>query len=301
MICHIKPDGDSIGAMLSLGEALENMGKSVQMVCRDPIPLFFSFLGSVCKIKNDFLSGEYDSIILVDNGDLNRTGFAARLLKINQKKIPIINIDHHRKNDLWKIASVNYSDEKAPSTTFLIYKLISGLQLEVSSKIATYLSLGLFTDTGGFQHSNTSPEVFQMMSFLLRKGADLNNIAGKISYEKTVPSLKLWGLALKRLVHNEKSGLIRSVITKEDIKNTEASEDDVSGLVNLMASIPEARIALLIYETLDGSIKGSLRTEKNDVDVSILANLLGGGGHKKAAGFTIAGQLSSSNNTWQIN
>ena len=301
LICHVKPDGDSIGAMLGLAEALCNIGKKADMVCKDPIPEFFSFLKHVDGIKNDFLAGEYDAIVLIDNGDLNRTGFAERIKLINQKQRPVINIDHHKKNDLWKLAAVNYSDESAPSATYLIFKILKGLKIPITPSIATYLSLGLFTDTGGFQHSNTTPEVFEMMSALLSHGAKFNLISNNIYYQKPVTSLKLWGMALKKLRHIEEYGLVYSVITKEDIQKLKASEDEVSGLVNLMASIPEARTALLIYETLDGNIKGSLRTEKNDIDVSILASLLGGGGHKKAAGFTIPGELGSTGNSWLIN
>jgi phosphoesterase RecJ-like protein len=112
--------------------------------------------------------------------------------------------------------------------------------------------------------------------------------------------LKLWGIALSRLKLNPAIDLAYSVLTRKDIEAVGAEEHEVSGLVNLLNAIPESKVALLLYETGDGKIKGSLRTESEAVDVSRLAYALNGGGHKKASGFSLPGALLEVNGSWQV-
>lgn len=287
LIGHEKPDGDCIGSAIALRHALQNFGKSADMACVDEIPEIFQFLPETKEFKKDFLIGEYDAIILVDNGDLKRTGFGERIL---EAKKPIINIDHHTKNDLWRIATANYAKESS-STAFLIYEILKGIGSKITPEIATALLLGIYNDTGGFQHSNTSKEVLNTVSGLMSAGANLDLISKNIYHAKSTSSLKLWGIALDRLTFDKESGLVTSVILKKDIEKANATEDEVSGLVNLMSAIDEAKVALLLYESENGKLRGSLRTEKSGVNVSELAKLFGGGGHKKAAGFSIDGRL----------
>lgn len=300
LICHERPDGDSIGSMLALGEILESYGKRVCLVSKDPVPPVFAFLPGAHKIKNDFLIGNYETIILLDNGDFRRTGFSDRLSKVNPHSIHIVNIDHHPKNDVWKVAAVNYVDPNVSSTCELVYQLVSGLGLEISPSVATALLTGIFTDTGGFQHPNTSRDVLTISSELLNKGAKLRTISSNIANNHSVEMLKLWGIALSRLTLDAELGLAYSILTQQDIKNAGASEHEVSGLVNIINAIPESRVALLLYETSDGKVKGSLRTESEAVDVGRIAAMLNGGGHKKASGFSIQGRLEQVNDKWQI-
>ncbi|MCL5410410.1 MAG: DHH family phosphoesterase [Patescibacteria group bacterium] len=302
LICHEQPDGDALGAILALSEGLKNNGKKTSMVCSDKIPEIFLFLPGVEQIKRDFLIGNFDVIILLDNGDLKRTGFPERILKVRDKGIPLINIDHHPKNDLWKCVTINYVNDSASSSSELVFEILNGLGWKITPTIATSLLTGIFYDTGGFQHTNTSPSVLTAVSELLNKGAKLKKISESISssHSNSITRLKLWGIALNRLLINEKYGIASSFLLREDIEKLNASDDEVSGLVNLINAIPETQIALLLYETADGKIRGSLRTEKDSVSVSKLADLLGGGGHKKAAGFSFSGQIKQVNKIWQI-
>ncbi len=300
LICHEQPDGDALGSLLAFASALKNNGKEVGMVCTDPVPAIFSFLPGSDKIKDDFLVGNFDAIILLDNGDLRRTGFSKRILTAKEKKVPIINIDHHPKNDLWKIASINYVDESSSSSSEIVYEILSGLGWSITPKIATLLLAGIFNDTGGFQHTNTTPKVLNIVSDLMNKGAKLKLISENISSSHSVARLKLWGIALNRMLINKKFGVVSSFLLRKEIEKLNASDDEVSGLVNLMNSVPESKIALLLYETSDGNIRGSLRTENSGVDVSFLAKLCGGGGHKKAAGFTLKGKIEKIDNVWRV-
>jgi len=300
VIGHIKPDGDSIGSMLALGEVLSSMGKDVDLVCRDLVPEVFSFLEGSDSIQTDFLIGKYEAVVLIDNGDLKRTGFYDRLIKVDQYSKPIINIDHHTRNDIWKLAKINYADPEESSSAAILYKVFKGLDIAISPKVATYLLLGLYTDTGGFVHTNTTDKVLKITAEILNKGANLKIISKNLNFSKGLTTLKLWGIALERLSYDPKNKFVYSVLTKEDIKEADASEDEVSGLINLMNSAEEANFSLLLYEIESDKIKGSLRTEKDDIDVSRLAKALGGGGHKKAAGFEMNGRLTRKKGNWRI-
>lgn len=302
LICHEQPDGDALGAILALSEGLKNNGKKTLMVCIDKIPKIFSFLHGVEQIKRDFLIGDFDAVVLLDNGDLRRTGFPDRILKIRERGIPLVNIDHHPKNDLWKCVTINYVNDSASSSSELVFEILNGLNWKITPTIATSLLTGIFYDTGGFQHTNTSTFVLTAVSELLNKGAKLKIISESISssHSNSITRLKLWGIALNRLLINEKYGIASTFLLRKEIEKLNASDEEVSGLVNLINAVPETQIALLLYETADGKIRGSLRTEKDSVSVSKLADLLGGGGHKKAAGFSLAGKIIQVNNVYGI-
>ncbi|OQA04781.1 MAG: Bifunctional oligoribonuclease and PAP phosphatase NrnA [bacterium ADurb.Bin400] len=299
IVCHERADGDSIGSLLALGEVLDSLGKQAVLVSSSGVPPVFRFLKGSDKIKQDFLLGDFEAVILVDNGDFHRTGFADRLAVFHKKRIPLINIDHHPKNDLWRISTVNYVDTNVSSTCELIYSIITQLGVEITPTLATSLLTGIYTDTAGFQHTNTSSSVLEVSSALLRRGAKLKQISANVSNSRSVTMLKLWGIALSRLSFNHDLGMAYSVLTKDDIESVGASEDEVSGLVNLINAIPNSRIALLLYETKDGRIKGSLRTESDNVDLSRLANYFGGGGHRRASGFSLSGRLRQDAGIWR--
>ena len=300
LIGHESPDGDCLGSLLSFGQFIKSMSKDVTIACRDKVPSVFKFLPGVEFIKYDFLMGNYEAIFLLDNGDFRRTGFSDRLKELNKKKVPIVNIDHHQKNDLWKFVNVNHVNEEASSTSELVYDIILGLGGVITPDISTQLLCGIYTDTGGFQHVNTKERVLEITADLLGKGARLKDITKNLSSFRSTAMLRLWGIALSRLKFDTKSGIATSLVTEKDIKKTNATEDDVSGLVNLINSIPESKVALLLYDYGDGRIKGSLRTEKDDVDVSQIAKEYGGGGHKRAAGFKIEGKVVEETNRWKI-
>jgi phosphoesterase RecJ-like protein len=300
LICHVEPDGDSIGSMLALGEGLSGFGKEVSYVCKDVVPPTFNFLVEGANIQDGLVLDGDAAIILLDNGDMRRTGFVEELQIAKADGVVIVNLDHHTKNDLWRFVSINYADETASSTCEIVYRLFLGFGWQITPRIATLLLSGLYNDTGGFRHPNTSDAVLILASELLKKGGKLKRIAENIENSKSVALFKLWGIALDRLRLNEKLGLSYSLITQADILRAGATEDDISGLVNLLNSAPESKAALLLYESETGKIKGSLRTERDDIDLAELARYLGGGGHKKAAGFSLDGRIEKVDGEWRV-
>ena len=300
LIGHEKPDGDAIGALLALESLLKYFKKDSVLVCKTKVPTIFQFLPRFEKIESDFLIGDYDALILLDNGELKRTGFSQRINLAAKKRIPIINIDHHPQNDIWKIAQINFANANFSSTCQILYQIFEKLNVPLERDSATALLTGIYYDTGGFQHKNTSEKVFLIASQLLSCGANLKQISRSLYLSRSVAMLKLWGIALERMRKIEGAGLVISIITNEDILKCEASEDEVSGLVNLISSASEASVSLLLYETSDGKIKGSLRSDSDGFDVSKLASYFGWGGHKRASGFVVEGKLEQNGNIWQI-
>ena len=285
VLLHQSPDGDTISSALALGTYLRRIGKKVDLAVNDGIPEVFEFLLSEEDIKKDFLLGDYDLIIAVDCGDALRTGFPARLEQISKTK-PLINIDHHFRNNLHKIAAFNLVDPEAAATSQIIYELLKEFGAKIDSKLATYVLAGIYYDTGGFHHSNVTKRTLEVVSDCVRLGGRMSQIVKNISANKKTSSLKLWGIALKKM-KVKSNGVVYAVLKNKDLVEAGAHTDEASGLVNLINSVSESKLALLLIETPDGKIKASLRTENDNVDVSAFARLFGGGGHRKAAGFTI--------------
>ncbi|KKQ74152.1 MAG: MgpA protein [Berkelbacteria bacterium GW2011_GWB1_38_5] len=300
LMIHEDPDGDTLAATVAMFMVLKELGKETSMVCKDSIPQPFLFLKEVSKIQKDVLFGDFEVIVIIDCGDLKRTGFPERLKKFAKNYRNLINIDHHPKNDLWKIANLNLVDQKASSVSEIVWQLIKEMNVPITRDIATAILTGIYTDTGGFKHSNTSPETLKISSELLNYGARLKEITRNVSLNKSIASLKLWGIALSRIHKNQDLGFVSSVITLKDLATCKATYYDLTGVVNLMNSIPDSKAAVLFFETPDGQIRASIRTEKDDVDVSKIAKLFGGGGHKKAAGFTVSADLKLNGKNWEI-
>lgn len=298
ILLHENPDGDTIATSLGLALAFKKLGKYALCVCQDSIPELFEFLPGRDSIQSDFLLGDFEVVVVIDSGDLKRTGFSERLRSVS-KRLPILNIDHHPKNDLHKIATYNLVDYEASSAGEVVLQLLEELKIELDIDLATCFLTSLYTDTGGFRHPNTSSKVLETAAFLLKKGGKLKLINRQISSTKPVRILRLWGRALSSL-RTHPLGIISSFITLKDLKKLKASPDDLAGVVNLINTAPEARIAILFSELPSGKIKASLRTEEEGIDLAKLTAIFGGGGHKKAAGFTLNGRIEKDGASWKV-
>lgn len=300
LIIHENPDGDTLAAASALYQVFKKLNKKPALVCKDSVPRPFLFLPEVDQIHHDLLFGDFEIILVIDCGDLRRTGFDERLRSFAKNKKILINIDHHPKNDLHKISTINLVDYRASSTSEIIWQLILAMDYPIDKNIATALLTGLYTDTGGFKHSNTTPKTLEIAGELLKYGARIRLITKNVSLNKSIPAMKLWGVALLRLRRNDALKIVSSVITRQDLDHFDATYDDLAGVVNLINTIPDSQAAILFFETPDEKIRASIRTEADNVDVSRLAAIFGGGGHKKASGFTIDGHFKIDGNNWEI-
>lgn len=297
---HERPDGDTIACTLAFRNVLCQLGKTVYCVSRDPIPAPFSFLPDIETIQEALPNGDYDVMVLLDCGDLRRTGFPDEVKKFARRVGRVVHIDHHQKSDLYKLANIRLYDSKASANGEILYSLFQHLPIVSNSDIATCLLTSLYYDTGAFRHANTTDQVLHLAAQLLHQGARLREITEYVELTKSVPALKLWGVALSRVKKHNSLCIVTSLITCNDLEECGATEEDTAGIVNLLNSVPGSKAAILISETSDGSIRASLRTEHPEVNVAELAELFGGGGLRRASGFSMPGRISLNGNDWHV-
>ncbi len=296
ILSHRHPDGDTIGSNLGLRFALERIGKSVTSACIDPLPENSLFLHGADYFVNDFRPEDFDLFITVDCGAHYMTRFHEKYpeilprgqKKLGKKETPLINIDHHASNDFF--GTVNIVDPEAASATQIVYLFLNFLHSQISRDIATALLHGLYFDTGSFMHSNVTPEVLRIASELMWKGADFSTIVKKQFRTAPIRQLKLWGRIFNRISVTPRK-LTRSYVLHKDYIECGAKPEDTTGAIDYLNAVPEGRFSSLLSQDGDGKLKGSFRTRDDSIDLSKLAGLLGGGGHKKAAGFSVPGDL----------
>jgi len=301
LISHEKPDGDTLGASLAMSKFLERQDKGHKHFCADQPASYFNYLPNIENIIYDYNLinlADYDLIITLDCGDIKRTRIEDDLIKYKEKFL-LINIDHHESNDLF--GNYNLVVTNASSTSEIVYKFFDFHKIEIDKYIATSLLTGLITDTMNFSNAATTNDSLRIASILLKKGARVNQIIRQISTNKNLNTLKLWGNVLARLQLNKKYNFAYTVITKNDLaENNISSEEARDGLANFLSMIDDVDFIVVLTEEDNEIIKASLRTTKDDVDVAKMANAFGGGGHKKAAGFTTKGKLIKTATGWQV-
>lgn len=296
IISHKNPDADSVGANLALREALENIGKTVDSACIDPPPQDSRFLRKIDSYLSNFETSNYDLVISVDCGGYKLVGFQDDKPELLNGKTEFINIDHHTSND--HFGTVNIVMDNTPATCFILFLMFTTYGWDITSSMATALLHGLYYDTGSFMHSNTNADVLRIASRLKALGAD-HQMCVKYQFKtSSLQRLRLWGRALERAQMNDKKAIV-SAITKSDYQATESTQEDLSGLISYLNHVPEAKFCMLLTEDGKGNVKGSLRTQHEEIDLAEIASLFGGGGHKKAAGFTIPGQIKEKR-VWNI-
>lgn len=297
IISHVNPDADAVGANLALREAIERLGKVVDSACVDPPPENCAFLPLTETYLSQITPSDYDLLISVDCGGHKLLGFHKEHPEIlDRNKVTLINFDHHASND--HFGSVNIVMDQTPSTCFILYLFFGYLGWNISSTMATAMLHGLYFDTGSFMHSNTDAATLRIAGRLKALGGEHEPCVKALFHMTKLKQLKLWGRVLSRMHFNEKKAVV-SAVREEDYLATGCKFEDLSGLINYLNQIPEAKFTMLLTEDMKGNIKGSLRTQHDDINLSEIAGLFGGGGHKKAAGFTIPGRLQSTTK-WEV-
>lgn len=287
IISHRGPDADAVGANLAIKLALEPLGKKVTSLCIDPVPPNCQFMPQSRNFQQEFNYEDFDLYIIVDCGAHYMTKYHDKKPELLSKKIPIINIDHHASND--DFGTVNLVQRDAASTTFMLWHFFKDWQFTITPHIATCLMAGLYFDTGSFQHDNTNAEVLRCASDLTEHQANIPLISYNLFKQTNIPKLKLWGRVLSRTKINSKQ-IASSIITEQDLRDTGANSKDSEGLIDYITAARGNKFAILLKEDNQGGIKGSLRTQ-TEIDVSKIAGIFGGGGHRKASGFRIPGRL----------
>lgn len=290
IVIHQNPDGDTLGAGNALFEALTAKQKPVRLFCATPAGAKFSYLPHFDKLTTDpdiFNDRNVDTVVVLDSGDLRYAGVDKFLFN---HQAEIINIDHHATNE--KFGAYNLVSTAHSSTCEIVYHFLRHNYCAFNHRLATALLTGIITDTDSFTNAATSASAIAAASDLIRHGGNLNSVNLNLVKNKTVGSLRLWGAVLSRL-ENHNDEIIHTYVKADDWERHGVDESEGEGIANFLNNLTGAKAALILKETKDGKIKGSFRTTRDDTDVSVMAKRLGGGGHKKAAGFTTDGTVES--------
>jgi len=284
---HMRPDGDSIGAQLALASLLRRLGKDVYIANRDPVPAVYQFLPHsndihiVEKVERDF-----DVAFILDCSDLQRTG---NIIDLKNRVKIVINMDHHIDCELF--GDYNYVEPQASSVAEELYDLFKQSHLEIIEEEALALYVGILTDTGRFQEANTTHHCHEIVAELIRKGISPQVVSQKVYEARTGTGLKLLSLTLSTLEVTADGKIALLLITQDMYKKTGAREDEVEGFVNFARDVKGVEAGILFRETDVGNqFRVSFRS-KGKIDVSKIARLFGGGGHRNAAGCAIQGNV----------
>jgi bifunctional oligoribonuclease and PAP phosphatase NrnA len=297
IIGHNNPDPDAIGAAGALLFFIETYfpEKSALIANVDAFPTNLHFLG-IEKYSSALANidlEKFDLIIVVDCGEISRTGIAEKLNDI-KGKITTINIDHHERNI--GFANINVV-EQISSTCEIIFKILKYNNYSLNKKISTCLLTGITYDTAYFMNSATSKEAMAASSELMKTAADIRSIIRHTWKNKSADTLKLWGKVLEQLHFNKKYQVAVAVIPKEANIDPEIFNDLKN---HYLQYLNEVKFIILIKESDDGFINCSLRTNRDNINVAKLAEKFGGGGHVKSAGFSINGSLEKTETGWKI-
>ncbi len=283
---HVSPDPDSTGSNLALYHLLKGMGKDVEILSFDKHPERLTFLPGFSEIKNEGLArkdlSNIDLYIALDSGALSQI---SRIPVDFPETLTIIDIDHHYTNP--KYGKINLIDGKIGSCGELLFNLFKQWGVEITQDIANCLFTAIAGDTGMFRYANAvTAQTFSIGADLLQKGASMEQITFNLFQRVPFPAMKFWGFALSRmeLVKTKKYSFVWCALSYEDLQKF-PDVDSTSGASDMFFSVAEGTdFGILLTERDKGMVRGSARS-RTGIDVGELTGILGGGGHKAAAGF----------------
>lgn len=284
-----KPDGDSMGASTALYNWLKREGKEVTLFMSVPVPKNFLFFDSVRDFTADpsVFDKAYDVVVTLDSSEPGAGGFRELMPRLPTGHL-FVNIDHHHTNTNFGHLNLVFTD--ASSTCEVVYRFFEENKIALDHRMATSLLTGLCTDTSHFSNPGTNAKSMEAAGACAAAGARHNDILKHLVHNKSVPSLKLWGVGLSRLHHHPDFDMTATYFCRADLEGIPNAEEAVEGVSNFLNAVcAGADTFLVLRETPDGMVKGSMRSLTRDV--SEVAKKYGGGGHKKAAGFSQKGRI----------
>jgi phosphoesterase RecJ-like protein len=283
MVSHVKPDGDTLGAGLALGLALKRLGKRVAYFNQDPVPRNLRFLPDAELVSREIPS-DFPPDTLYVFGDMSDYARAGEFLpKVDRANM--LDIDHHLGNA--HFGALNYVIPTECSTGTAVMRLFREMGTPIDAKIATCILTTIMTDTGGFMHSNTSPDALELSAELMRAGADKEQITEEIFGNKRIAATRLLGRIIDEMQFAHEGKYCYSHVDDAMLEQTGADGEDTEDMVNVLRAQEGVDVAAL-FKAFDGEIRVSLRSSGR-VNVQAAAARLGGGGHFRASGLTLHG------------
>ncbi len=286
LVTHEHPDGDALGSLIAMQAMLRALGKdSVMVISPDDFPLpheyrFLSLDGLATAPPADL---PLRTVMFLDCGNLDRNPLAALY------EAPIlVNIDHHHDNT--RFGTINHVAPEASCTAEIVWDLLRAARVELTAEIAEALYVGLITDTGRFSYENTTGRSHEMAAELIAAGVNVAAMYRRVYEEIPLAKLTLLCLALDSLRLYADGRLAVAVLSAEDFARSGAEDSHSEGVIDHLRALSGVKVAMLVRErsspSAEASYKVSLRATDNDIDVSAIAREHGGGGHRRAAGFT---------------
>lgn len=291
-VSHESPDGDALGCLSAFVLMCERLGVPylAYVPGEAPFPVEYEFLPRLHDVVRGSIPtlGPETTVYLLDCASLARGGFQQF-----GEGTTLVTIDHHQDNP--GNADLNLLEPEAASTTAILYEIFQAGRFPIDVQIAACLYVGLVTDTGRFQYSNTNPQAHRMAAELQEVGLDVAAISRQVYETVPLPKLRLLGIALQRMEMKQGGVVVTSWLREEDFAAAEADESHAEGIVDTLRRVRGAAVAVLARERSRGGgteTKVSLRSMDGRVDVAAIAQIKGGGGHKQAAGFTTGGDVT---------
>lgn len=276
---HERPDGDAVGSQLATALALQQLGKQVTIINRDPAPPNYRRLPGSSMIRlGTRAQGKFDALVILECNNLARSGLEGL------EGLPAVNIDHHPVNDHY--GELNWVDPEAAAVAEMLLDLLRELPLRLTQDIAVNLYTGILTDTGSFQFSNTRAKTFRAAAELLEAGVNPAAVAEEVLLSQSEKRLRLIGRLIETLDFDSTRKIAWVRLTRKMLEETGAEANDTEGLVNYPLSLEGVRISLFFRQEGNARYRVSLRS-KGDLDVGKVARSFGGGGHRNAAGISL--------------
>ena len=286
VVTHENPDGDALGSMLAATFGLRSLGKDAVMhlAGTTALPAEYGFmpLGDVVRRPPDDLEARV--LLALDCANERRLGPDPALL---ERAALVVDVDHHHDNT--RFGAVNLVVPTASSTAEIVHELLGALDVPLTPDIAEALYVGVVTDTGRFQYANTTPKALRLAAELVEAGADVHGVFKQVYETVQFAKLKLLARALERAQVYEGGRLVVSYLLASDFAEVGAVEPYSEGIIDYLRQTEGAELAALIREppTAGGPRhRVSLRSSRDEIDVSAIARLSHGGGHRQAAGFS---------------
>jgi bifunctional oligoribonuclease and PAP phosphatase NrnA len=283
---HENMDGDAIGSLIAMQGLLTALGKDALMFIPAgelPLPYEYRFFGLDQPIQSPPADIAERTVVLLDCGNIDRN--PAGVLRDGAH---LLNIDHHHDNT--RFGTLDHVVPEASCTAEIIWDLMHGLDVAPTPPVAEALYVGLITDTGRFMYENSGPKAHRMAAELIEAGVDVQAIYRRLFEETPYPKLLLLARALGQVRRFDSGVLTLAMLSAEDFRAAEAEDSFSEGIVDHLRAVQGTKVAALVRERTDpersGERKISLRAVDDDVDVSVVARAEGGGGHRRAAGFS---------------
>lgn len=290
IISHMLPDGDSIGSLLAMAEGLRSLGKEITAFTPGHIPNKYSFLHGSNFVKNSPELKDNDITVLVlDSSDLDRLGDFKDTVKASKN---IINIDHHITNQNY--GDLNLVNPDAAATGEIVYYLLKEIGAQITRQTAESLYVAISTDTGSFKYDNTTARTHRVIAELLETGISPAVLSLKVFDERPLSFYILLKEALSSLEVYEDRRIAVMSLSKDIRERCGSTTDDLEGIVNYTRNIEGVELGIMFYVEGEHEIKVGFRSRQ--LDVSLLAGKLNGGGHARAAGCRIYADFESVKN-----